>query len=470
MPSTETKRVTDAVHGTIGLNDLEVQVMNTQVFQRLRNVKQLGLADYVFPGAAYSRLSHSLGACHVTGRILDALSRNDSAFEISAEDYQLYRIAALLHDVGHYPFSHAMEEALKGHYKRFGKAAQGEMGNTATANKPLNHEKVGREIVNLDTELRTVLAGAGIQPEHLEKVFEHDDESRLANIISSDLDADRIDYLLRTARHTGLPYGSIDLEYILSQLRLDANGRLCIRAKAVRTADHFLLSRYFDYQQISFHKTVAAFELVLKDVISALLQTDSIHASADDVRSMIDSGAWRKFDDSHITQKIIDLAANTHDDILRLKTRSILDRNAPKLVYRSEKFKQRVGDSADEHLLRKQAIERNIPEWANEFSIDPDLWYVWDKPGIPITKVGSTVPIASIMESSTEEDSGVAESIFVLEEGSDTSQPIVGLNYSLLKPLSDIKLYALRLYVIIPPGREGVGDQIKVRIQASGLA
>ena len=66
MPPAELKRVADAVHGTIGLSDLEVQVMNTQVFQRLRNVKQLGLADYVFPGASYSRLSHSLCACHVT--------------------------------------------------------------------------------------------------------------------------------------------------------------------------------------------------------------------------------------------------------------------------------------------------------------------------------------------------------------------------------------------------------------------
>lgn len=468
MPPAESKRVADTVHGTIGLTDLEVQVMNTQVFQRLRNVKQLGLADYVFPGAAYSRLSHSLGACHVTGRILDALSRNDSAFEITAHDYQLYRIAALLHDVGHYPFSHAMEEAIKGHYKRFGRAAQGESDTAPALEKPLNHEKVGREIVNRDAELRDVLAGAGIEPPHLEKVFEHDDESRLANIISSDLDADRIDYLQRTARHTGLPYGLIDLEYILSQLRLDANGRLCIRAKAVRTADHFLLSRYFDYQQISFHKTVAAFELVLKDVISALLRTESIHATADDVRTMIANGEWRRFDDSHITQKIIDLAASTHDDILRLKTRSILDRKPPKLVYRNEKFKERSGDSADEHLLRKQAIERDIPEWAAEFNIDPDLWYVWDKPGIPITKVGSSVPIASIMESSVQEDSGLAESIFVLEDGSDISKPIVGLNYSLLKPLSNIELYALRVYVIIPPDRENLFDQIKTRIQATG--
>ncbi len=464
MSSTEFKRIADAVHGTIGLSDLEVQVMNTQVFQRLRNVKQLGLADYVFPGATYSRLSHSLGACHITGRILDALRRHDPAFNISDQDYQLYRIAALLHDIGHYPFSHAMEEALKAYYKRFGKAADGNMGAAATE-KPLNHEKVGGEIVRRDAELGEVLSTGGIKPENLEKVFEHDDSSRLANIISSDLDADRMDYLLRTARHTGLPYGSIDLEYILSQLRLDKNGRLCIRSKAVRTADHFLLSRYFDYQQISFHKTVAAFEFVLKDVISALLKANSIHCGADDIRKMIENGAWRQFDDTHIIQKIIDLDNSTADDLLRLKTRSILKRKAPKLIYRSEKFIQRDSGS-EEHLLRKGVVEGKIPSWAEKFNIDPTLWYVWDKPGIPITKVGSTVPIASLVESDNEEDSALAESIFVLEEDSETSKPIVGLNYSLLKPLSDIKLYALRVYVVLPPDRESLVQDIKKEIQS----
>jgi HD superfamily phosphohydrolase len=362
-----------------------------------------------------------------------------------------------------------MEEALKNHYKRFGKAAQ-EMGADATTEKPLNHENVGREIVSRDAELRDVLARGGITPEDLAKVFEHDEESRFANIISSDLDADRIDYLLRTAHHTGLPYGAVDLEYILSQLRLDETGRLCIRNKAVRAADHFLLCRYFDYQQVSFHKTVAAFEWVLKDVISALLQKGSIHATADDVRNMIENGAWHQFDDSHITQKIIDLAGNAHTYATqRLKTRAILDRKAPKLVYRNEKFKARDADAADDHLLRKEAIGRHVLEWADEFNIDPTLWHVWDKPGIAITKVGSTVPISSIMDSPGEDDAGWAESVFVLDENSNTSRPIVGLNYSLLKPLADIKLYALRVYVIIPPDREELFDQIKTRIQASGI-
>src|SRR6266403_788872 len=111
MTSYDVKRVAQPVDGTIGLSDLEVQVMNTQVFQRLRNVKQLGLAHYVYPGADYSRLSLIDSVHHITDRILDSLRRNDSNFTVTDDDFQLYRLAAKLHEIGHYPFSHAMEEA-----------------------------------------------------------------------------------------------------------------------------------------------------------------------------------------------------------------------------------------------------------------------------------------------------------------------------------------------------------------------
>lgn len=467
MTSYDVKRVADPVHGTIGLSDLEVRVMETQVFQRLRNVKQLGLAHYVYPGADYSRLSHSLGACHVTGRILDTLRRNDSKFEISDRDYQLYRVAAQLHDIGHYPFSHAMEVALKNHYKKLGKAAQGGLGTTIATEKPLNHEKVGREIITGDPELRGVLSNGGIAPEDLERVFDHDDDSYLANIISSDLDADRMDYLLRTARHTGLPYGSVDLDYILNQMRIDENGRVCIRDKAVRTADHFLLCRYFDYQQVSFHKTVAAFELVLKDVISALLQADQIKGAADEIKALIASGEWRRFDDLHITQKIIELAASAEiEETVRLKTRSILDRKGPKLVYKSEELIPRLSSEGEHLLFRWKTIAGRIPEWADEFKIDSRLWWAWDKAGIAITRVGSRVPISSLNKNTEEEETALAESIFVQDERSNVSQPIFDVKHSLLKPLGDVELYSFRIYVLLPPGKEDLFEKIKTRVQA----
>jgi uncharacterized protein len=113
----DTKRIADPVHKSIGLSNVELKVINTPAFQRLRNVKQLGLAYLVFPGADYSRFAHSLGVCHVTGQILDALSKNCPEFQFSEPEKQLYRLAGLLHDVGHYPFSHTMEHAIEEYYK-----------------------------------------------------------------------------------------------------------------------------------------------------------------------------------------------------------------------------------------------------------------------------------------------------------------------------------------------------------------
>src|SRR5579862_6668732 len=112
-PRFNEKRIADPVHGTIGLSALEANIIGTPAFQRLRNVKQLALAPLVYPGANYTRFSHSLGVCHVTGLILTALQQttqfSDSEGSISDDEIQLYRLAALLHDIGHYPFSHVME-------------------------------------------------------------------------------------------------------------------------------------------------------------------------------------------------------------------------------------------------------------------------------------------------------------------------------------------------------------------------
>ena len=109
-------KITDPVHGTIELSQLEIDLLSTGAFQRLRNVKQLGLAHLVFPGADYSRLSHSIGVNHITGKILDALKSNTGVL-IEDEEYELYRLAGLLHDVGHYPYSHTFEDAVSTYYQ-----------------------------------------------------------------------------------------------------------------------------------------------------------------------------------------------------------------------------------------------------------------------------------------------------------------------------------------------------------------
>ena len=308
MNGFNTKRIADPVHGTIGLSELEVRVIGTRVFQRLRNVKQLGLAHLVFPGAGYTRFEHSIGVCHVTGLILENL-RGNRVCEIDDNEIQLYRLAGLLHDVGHYPFSHAMEDAIDNYYS----------AGLGAGEDPLefhNHERVSKHVLRLNKELNGILIANQFSPERVFQIFNREQPAtleqppRFVNLVSSDLDADRLDYMMRTAHHTGLPYGSVDLAYLLSQLRIDDEQRLCFTSKSLRTADHFLLSRYFDYQQVAFHKTVASLEWILKDLLAALLKDREIDGSARWVEGAIESGAWEIFDDAAVIEKIRRLAVH----------------------------------------------------------------------------------------------------------------------------------------------------------------
>jgi HD superfamily phosphohydrolase len=143
-----TKRISDPVYGSMGFSEAETDVIGTPNFQRLRNIKHLGLVDYVFPGATYARFSHCLGTCHLTGRILDSLCKVRP--DIEEREVQIYRMAALLHDVGHYPFSHAMDEAVEDHYKSLfldetGTASTGSEGETGP--KWYSHESLGKHVV-----------------------------------------------------------------------------------------------------------------------------------------------------------------------------------------------------------------------------------------------------------------------------------------------------------------------------------
>src|ERR1700722_10928706 len=220
------KRVSDVIHGPIGLSELELDLIQSPAYQRLRGIKQLGLAHYVYPSADYSRFSHSLGVCHVTGQILTALRA--SGVTITDEEMQLYRLAALFHDVGHYPFSHATEIAIKNHYgaQLYQSVSQARLdfgaGHDDALPEPyFMHEQVGKEVITRDPTIAARLARADIDAKDIYAIFLRQNPPRFSNLVSSDLDADRIDYLLRTAHHTGLPYGHVDIAYLMSQMRVD---------------------------------------------------------------------------------------------------------------------------------------------------------------------------------------------------------------------------------------------------------
>ena len=472
-------RITDPVHGTIELSQLEIDLVSTGAFQRLRNVKQLGLAHLVFPGADYSRFSHSIGVNHVTGKILDALKSNTGA-HIKDDEYELYRLAGLLHDVGHYPYSHTFEDAVSTYYQdRFqtdlvtnaDESSQVETGphlsethdQTLTS---LDHEDVGRALLKRDPEITAVLASYGIDPSDIDRIFSRqpsDDGQipRFANLISSDLDADRIDYLSRTAQHTGLPYGLVDIEYLLSQMRLDQKERICLDPSALRTAEHFLLGRYFDYQQVNFHKTVASLEWALQGVINALLSSGAIDCSPNAIERKIEGGEWPHFDDYEIWRLVRELENDPPSEVVRAKTRAITRRVPPKLIGSIEFFGNR--SRLTEYNLYMQFLNSTCDDLATTLGIDRQLWYVWGSKKMSLTKLGASLPVSLTVSEREDNDDALEQSVFIKD--GDESKPISAIPRSLMSVLSENMLFSTRVYVILENDDEAQRRDILSRVR-----
>src|SRR5262245_52475840 len=186
------KVVTDPVHGDIGLSQLEVDLIDTPSFQRLRRLKQLGLASLVYPNADHSRFAHSLGVFHLMGRGIDTLIHKERLDE--STDKQKLRLAALLHDVGHYPYSHLMErvDADPLCHEWLGAG-----GQPPTDPYP-DHEELGKWLVTGRPDLSNLLTSDGFDPAEIAKNFKGEHDRHIYNdLIHSSLDFDRMDYLIR---------------------------------------------------------------------------------------------------------------------------------------------------------------------------------------------------------------------------------------------------------------------------------
>jgi uncharacterized protein len=245
----------DPVHNIIPLRDdaegrLIVRLIDAPEFQRLRRIKQLGLGLYTYQGAEHSRFTHSLGAAHLMTRILDRLS---DSHEIDVEDRLAARAAALLHDVGHAPFSHAMEKTLGVPHEQLTIAA----------------------ITSRETTLCQTLASYQSElPDRVASIIAGDFKpAALAQLVSSQLDVDRMDYLLRDSLMTGAKYGLYDLEWIINALQIDKEtDRVFVAARGVYAVEEYLQARYYMFRQVYFHRTLRSAEAVLRSALRRALE------------------------------------------------------------------------------------------------------------------------------------------------------------------------------------------------------
>jgi HD superfamily phosphohydrolase len=246
----------DPVHNIIRLptdTDEGVLMMNlidTPEFQRLRRIKQLGLGLYTYQGAEHSRFTHSLGAFHLMTRVLDRLSER---YDISSEDRVAARAAALLHDVGHGSFSHVMEKVLNFHHESW------------TVQVILSRDtEIGRLLSSYSESLPGMIASI------IEGKFQ---PAALAQLVSSQLDVDRMDYLLRDSLMTGAKYGIYDLEWIINALAIDeAMDRIYVAARGIYAVEEYLQARYYMFRQVYFHRTLRSAEAVLRSILRRALE------------------------------------------------------------------------------------------------------------------------------------------------------------------------------------------------------
>jgi len=272
----------DPVWNNIRVDDLTLSLVDTEVFQRLRYVRQLGWTYLVYPGATHSRFEHALGTHHLSRRTLALLCEAEDAASISENEQAIVRCAALLHDVGHYPFSHALEEI-----------------------GALHHEAVARPLIT-EGSVASLLA-ARLGPDAPGKVFDlirGHSESALQGLISGSLDLDKIEYLKRDAFMCGVPYGEIDVDRLTNSLVLvddPETGRLAIgvQEKALSALESLLFAKYQMYRNVYWHHAVRSATAMYKRLVE-----DALHAGVVDGQSLsryTDEGLMHRLENARPT-------------------------------------------------------------------------------------------------------------------------------------------------------------------------
>jgi len=321
---TKSERFRDPIHGFIKVSPLEMKIVDSAPFQRLRRIHQLALTYMVYHGAEHTRFGHSLGVMELATRAFDIVVNKSPLDEIWKDQNQriwyrqILRIIALVHDLGHPPFSHASEGVL----------ANG-----------LDHEVFTEKIV-LQTEIGEIINEIGrdivrqtgneaynITPELVCNIYlgkiKDPNNILLKKIMDSELDADKMDYLLRDSHYCGVHYGTYDLNRLLSSLTVyksKSGLKLAVEEGGLHAVEEFILARYFMFVQVYFHRTRRLYDLMLTNFLKSALD-ESVYPE--------DITEYLKWDDG----KVIDLMMRKKEE--NDWARKILDRELEREAYRT---------------------------------------------------------------------------------------------------------------------------------------
>jgi HD superfamily phosphohydrolase len=324
--------ITDPIHRYIRFSETEREIVDTVIFQRLRGIRQLAGAHLVYPSAQHSRFEHSIGTMHIAGYAGETLF--SKGYFGDEDKVQQLRLAALLHDIGHGPFSHLFEEVLM-------------------EKQNMNHEDMGRQIIS-QSEISDILGKHGYNSSDIcELSFGQSNIQFFNEIISGALSADMMDYLPRDGLFTGVEYGKIDYHRLISSFEVTTDGHLAINKSALYSLESMLISRYEMYKAVYFHKTVRSAEvMLLRSIMLADEQLSLTDKTLDKYLSLTDE----------ITLERIRLLGNDNKSAVRLaqdyKSRKLLKCVYEKFLHSHDKLNRKL------HAKALFGLESRISEIA----------------------------------------------------------------------------------------------------------
>ena len=331
------KIINDPVHGFIKIPyEIIFDIMEHRCFQRLRRISQTGLLSLIFPGATHTRFHHAIGAMHLMFNALEILKQKD--MKISTEEEKGAMLAVLLHDVGHGPFSHALENILMDNW---------------------HHEKLSlllMEQLNEEFSGELTIAIQMFQGKYHRKFFNQ--------LISSQLDVDRLDYLKRDSFYTGVSEGNINTQRILSTLNV-LDDELVLDEKGIYSIEHYLVARMFMYWQVYYHKAAVLAENLLikimnraKTLVSQNVRVEAsenlkyfLYRESSTEATEEDIARFMELDDTDVLQAI--KSWKNHDDfVLSYLCKTVINRKFPKIIYSSTPF--------SDDLVQEKVRETNL--------------------------------------------------------------------------------------------------------------
>ncbi len=264
-----TEPIRDPLWHNIDLSPELMRIVRERAFQKLGGIKQLGPAYQVYPGATHTRLSHSLGVFHLARRVMIALLRSDPSVDLSVEGVKAFLCAALLHDLGHFPFAHSLKELPLKEHERLAAEQIVDSPLSETIRSALGVDP-GLVAGIVDTQLP--LAGAEV--------------SFFRGILSGVLDPDKLDYLNRDAYFCGVPYGVQDTDFVISRMRPHRTWGIAVDAQGATAVENVLFSKYLMYRTVYWHKTVRVATAMIKkavylDLREGLVKPESLYGLDD---------------------------------------------------------------------------------------------------------------------------------------------------------------------------------------------